>query len=278
MNQGNMESKNDRLDPRILTIALIMAAIEFELFTFAKGIIAIAKQDAWISVLLGGLIALLTAYLMVKLSSRFPKESLIQYSKKVWGKPIAFVLIILLIIYWFIFLVLLYKEGSMATEFYYLKRTPPLIPITLFAVVAAWLVLYGLSAIIRFFQITAAFLILPLLLIIVLVIPQIDVSNFSPILSEGFLPVLKGAFLYAGAFQGLEIILFTAPFFNDSEKAVKPAFIGTGFVIIANSLVQAVAAIGVLGITQAQEAVYPGVEVIRLIEIPGLFAERFEFF
>lgn len=277
MNQGNMESKNDRLDPKVLTIALIVGIIEFEVFTFAKGVIAIAKQDAWISILLGGAITFLTAYLMVKLSTRFPKENFIQYSKKVWGKPVAVVMVILLLIYWFIYLVLLYKDSSMATEFYYLKRTPPLIPIAFVAGVAGWLALYGLTVIIRFFQITAAFLVLPLILIMVLVMPQIDLSNFFPILSEGFLPVLKGAVFIAGAFQGLELILFTAPFLNDPQKAIKPVFYGIGF-IVGIAFFMVVATIGSLGVVQAEEAVYPGVEVIRLIEVPGLFAERFEFF
>ncbi|WP_214659115.1 GerAB/ArcD/ProY family transporter [Candidatus Formimonas warabiya] len=270
-------SKNDRLDPKVLTVLLIVGVIEFELFTFAKGVIEIAKQDAWISVLLGGAFALVITCLMVKLGSRFPKENFFQYSRVVWGKPTALILIFLFILYWFVYLVLLHKETSMANEFFFLKNTPPLVPIALFAIIAAWLVLYGLTAVIRFFQITIWFMILPLLFISLVVFTEIDFKNFLPILPEGFLPVLKGAINYAGVLQGLEIILFALPFLTDAQKALKPALLGTG-VVIFFSFVQVFSAIGILGVPHALEAVYPGYEVITRVELPGMYAERLEFF
>lgn len=278
MEQKKLESKNDKLDPRVLTIVLIVGIIEFEVFTFAKSVIAVAKQDAWISFLLGGVLALLSAYLLVKLGSRFPTENLFHYSRRVWGKPIAFLIALLFLLYWFVYLVLLYKETAVVNEFFFLKRTPPFVSITLFAAVAAWLVLYGLTAVIRFFQIQFVFMILPLLFIDCLVFTEIDFKNFYPILSEGFLPVLKGAIIYVGALQGLEIILFTSPFLTNPKKALKPALLGMGIILAFSSVVQVVAAIGILGVPHVLETVYPGFEVITLVELPGLYAERFEFF
>lgn len=277
MEQENLESKHDRLDARVLTVVLIIGVLEFELFTFAKGVIAIAKQDAWISVLLGGAFVLLTTYLLVNLGSRFPKENFFHYSKRVWGKSIAFPMILLFLFYWFIYLVLLHKETSVVNEFFFLRRTPPLVTITLFAGVAAWLIMYGLAAIIRFFQIMFVFMMLPLFFVSCLVFTQIDFKNFFPVLAEGFLPVLKGAAYYAGGLQGLEIILFAMPFLDNSKKTLKPVLVGTGTIIFF-AFLQVVAAIGVLGVSHAVETVYPGFEVITLVELPGMYAERFEFF
>ncbi|MEL7563978.1 MAG: endospore germination permease [Dehalobacterium sp.] len=278
MEQQKLESKNDKLDPRVLTIVLIVGVMEFELFTFAKGVITVAKQDAWISILLGGALALLGTYVMVKLASRFPKENFFHYSSRVWGKPFALLMVLLFLLYWFIYLVLLYKETAVVNEFFFLRRTPPLVAITLFAAVAAWLVLYGLATVIRFFQIQFVFMILPLLFIDYLVFTEIDFKNFFPILSEGFLPVLKGAIIYAGVLQGLEIILFIFPFLAEPKKALKPAWLGMGIVITFSSFVQVVSAIGILGVPHVLEAVYPGFEVITLVELPGMYAERFEIF
>lgn len=265
---------NDKLEPKVVTIALIVGLIEFETFTLAKGVIKYAQQDAWISILLGGLIGSVATYVMVKLAARFPGENLFQLNKKVWGKIPAFIISLLFIVYWAVYLSLLFNDTSYTNRFFFLKNTPRIVTLIFLIIGASWLVVYGLTAVIRFFQIQFLFLVIPLLFIYVLAIIKIELSNFLPVLSNGIVPVLKGALYYAGALQGLELILFLGPFLTDVKKAVKPALLGVGFVAFT-SIWQALAAIGIMGVDFVEGEFYPGIQTVTLIELPGFPVERF---
>jgi len=271
------DSARDKLDPRVFAITIIVALFEFETFTFAKGVVKFAKQDAWISVLLGGLLALTGTYLLIKLGERFPKENFFQFNKKIWGKPLAFIIAAAYLVYWLGYIVILYKDSSMATEFFFLRRTPTLIPMVLFAGVALWLAVYGLTSIVRFFQIFVWFLLLPLIFVSILFLSAVDLKHFFPIMSHGIMPIIKGAVYYAGALQGLEVILFLMPFICDTKRTVKPALIGTGTVFLI-TFAHITGAVGILGVERVQREVYPGVATMTIPEIPGMVGDRYEFF
>ena len=267
----------DKLDPKVMATAIIVGVIEFELFTDPKGIAAFAQQDAWLSFLLGGLITTITTYLLVRLASRFPRENLFQFNKKIWGRPIAFVIAVSYLLYWTVYLTLLFQDFSTANKILFLRDTPSLVPMLILAVGAALLVSYGLPAVIRFFQLMLPFLILPLLLIIVLAIRRVELEHFLPVLSNGIMPVLKGAVYFVGVLQGLEIILFLSPFLVDVKKATKPALIGVNSIILI-AFAFAVIPIGIMGNENIKESLWPVVETLSLIELPGFPVERFELF
>ena len=274
-NSGD-DSKH-KLDPRILTAGLIVGIIEFELFSLVDGIIRIAKQDAWICIILGSLIISAAAYLLIRLAARFPGESPFQYGKKIWGKPIAFLLGILYLLYWGGFLALISQDASMANRVFFLKSTPPGIPMLILAIAAVWLAAYGLTDIIRFFQLNLPLLILPLILVFLMAIRNIDLHNFQPVLANGVMPVIKGTLYYLGAMQGFEIILFLGPFLKNVRAAVKPALAGI-YTIIALSLVQLLTVVGIMGTENVEAAIWPGISAISVIQLPGFPVERFELF
>lgn len=267
----------DKLDPRVVTVALFVGVMEYEVFTVAKGVIAIAKQDAWLSFFIGGLISVFTMFLLVKLASRFPKENLFEYSKKIWGKPIAFVITVCYLLYWTLFLTILISDTAYTNKYFFLQRTPAVVPMALLGIGAAWLVLYGLTALIRSFQVLFLFIVIPLFLIPLFAFRGMEFTNFLPVLKNGTLPVLHGALHFCGALQGLELILFISPFLTDVRKSFKPASMGLLLIVLVNIL-QVLIVIGVLGIFNAKYSVYPLYDAITLIELPGFPVERFELF
>jgi spore germination protein len=183
----------DLLDPKIMVAAIIVAIIEFQMFTFSKGVVQVARQDAWVSVLLGGLIFLVTTYLLLRLAARFSRQNLLQYNRTVWGRPIAFIIGAGFLLFWGIYLALLYENTSAANAILFLPDTPVIVPLLFLAIAAAWLASLGLPAVMRFFQLALPFLVLPLLFIFLLALRTVDFNNFLPLFGNGFMPVLKGA-------------------------------------------------------------------------------------
>ena len=278
MNEQQLKGKSlDKLDVRLLTIVIILAVFEFELFSFARGLVELAGQDVWLSVLLGTFALLMVIYLLVKLTGRFPREDLFQYSKRVWGKPLAFIISVSYLLYWFVFLAVLFNDFSLANRLLFLPETPLLIPMMLIGIGALWLAAYGFTALVKFFQLMFPFMAVLLFIVVGLSLKEISFDNFLPVFSNGYVPIFKGALFYLGLFQGVEVILFLAPFLFKPQNAVKPAFLGIGVLSIF-AFTSAGAAVGTLGVENVKTTVWPGLATVSIIHLPGFPVERFELF
>lgn len=268
-------SASDKIDPRALIAIVSMAILEYESMSLSGRITKAAGNDAWLSVLIGGLYLFLTTYLLVRLMNRFPEENFFHYSGKVWGRPAAYLITFSYFIFWAAFLTVLWKNSMEINGTFFLPQSPYIILLAIMAMAAIWLVSYGITAVTRFFQFMFPFMVLPLLLVAVLSVRNIELRNFLPFLGAGLLPVLKGAITYAGAVQGLEILLFIGPFLSKPQKAVKPALIGI-MIVTAVVFIEIVTAIGTLGVKSTQELIWPNLSALGVLEIPGLPAQRFD--
>lgn len=272
--KNNAMSNEERFDARLLIPLLIMGIVEYEVFTFSKATVAAAEQDAWIAILLGALIGSIFVYLFVKLASRFPNKGYFEYLQIVWGRPIGFGISMLYLLFFVVFLSSIFYETILANKMLFLPRTPELLHLLIFAASLIWLVSLGFGTILRFFHILLPFMVIPLLLLAVLFLTAIDIGNFTPVLENGVVPVLKGSYYFLGAYQGPEILLFAAPFFIKIKKAVKPSLVAyntTAFFGWSNSA----AAIGILGVANIKEAILPGINVVNILQFPGFPVERF---
>lgn len=271
------DSVTDRMDVRVLMIVLFAAIIEFEVFLIPRGTVLIAGQDAWLSVLLGSALVLINTFFLVKLAFRFPGENFFEFSAKVWGKPISIVITVGYLAYWLIFLAFLLEDFNVVNETFFVREVHPSISVILMIFGAAWIVFYGFPAVVRLLQMMAPFILVPLAFSGMFQIFHIDINNFQPVLANGLLPVLKGAVLFAGFWQGIEIILFINPFITNPGKALKPALAGISLLVVF-SVVQTLNTIGILGTELIEVSIWPGVSAMSSIQFPGFPVERYELF
>ncbi|MCI0768606.1 GerAB/ArcD/ProY family transporter, partial [Bacillus sp. TL12] len=89
---------------RIKTSQAVVIVVNFILGT---GILTLPRAsvekvktpDVWISVILGGIIAMVTGVIMVKLSQQFPGKTFYQYSQEIVGKWIGRLFSLLVVCY-----------------------------------------------------------------------------------------------------------------------------------------------------------------------------------
>lgn len=277
MSKDIRDSVKDKLDVRLLSLLIFMTVVEFEVFTYARAVVKTAEQDFWLAIIAGTSILVVNALVLVKLANRFPKENFFEYCSKVWGRVLGFVIKLAYLLYWFATLSIIFIDFSAANTALFLPRTPKIVPLLLLALGAFWVVSYGLAAVIRFFQIMVLFMVPPLLLVGTLGLSQIDLDNLRPLFSHDPVTILKSGFLFASIYQGLEIILFAGPFLTNPKKMVKPAIIGT----IAGTffpLFLGFSAVGTLGVQNIKYSIWPGIDTVSMIMLPGFPVERYELF
>lgn len=266
----------DRLTAVQATIILSNYTIAAGIFTLPRTTVeASGTPDVWISILLGGVISFITGVIIVKLSQRFPGQSVYQYINKIIGKP--FGKVIGVVIAGFFLCIAAYEIRSVqeVTAFFLLEGTPTLALDAIFLWIALYLCRGGINAISRM-----CILIVPITWAIfigvcLLSFEIFDLNNLRPVLGEGIVPVLRGIKPTIVTFTAGEAMLFIVAFMDKPQKAVKVimagSLISTFFYIMA-----VVMTIGAFRVEGVVTRTWPLLDMVRSFEVNYLIFERFE--
>lgn len=236
----------------------------------------VKTPDAWLSVLLGGVVILLVVWVMTKLSQQFPGKTIFEYARTLVGKIPGSMMSLLMVIY---FLVIAGFEIRILAEvnvFYLLEGTPVWAVIIPFIWTGAYLASGGINCIARLFQIIFPISILILLLSFLLSMRLFELDHLRPFLGEGLPPVLHGLKSSILIYTGFEIVMVLVGHMQHPEKAVKTMLLGTGIPIILYVFATMIV-LGGMSVTAVLRSTWPTLDLLRSFEITGLFFERFEF-
>lgn len=235
----------------------------------------VKTPDGWITIILGGIVALLVAIIMVKLAERFPGKSIFQYSNEIIGKVIGSVVSLCIIIYYLTLSSFELRAMSETTRLFLLQGTPNWAIILPFIWVGLYLITGGINPIARMFEIVFPITILFFLLVMFLGIKVFDINNLRPVMGMGVMPVMKGLTTTSLSFVGFEIILIIYMYMKEPSRALKATVIGLSISLVFYC-VTFVMVIGALSIDGAVTQTWPVLTFIRSFEISGFFVERFD--
>lgn len=188
-----------------------------------------AKQDLWLSIMIGLVMVLPIFAIIVRLHKLFPGKDLFQMLEVIFGKIVGKILSLCFI--WFALslgAVVLRNYGEFIVILD-LSETPKTLPMVLLLALCIWGARAGQEVIGRWSVPFAVMTIFMVFLTLLFLIPESRISNLQPILYRGFAPVLKGAWSVF-AFPLAEIIIVSMVFAHFEEN--KPLKIyGLGLLI-----------------------------------------------
>lgn len=197
------------------------------LFTMSPAI-AEAKQDAWISILLSGIIALSVVFLAAKISLLYPDQTFIQYSQTILGKWLGKIIILPYFVMWYSVDGMILRNSS---DFLYLAlfdKTPLSVLLITLLILAAYVIYTGgIEGIARCSEIVGPIIVLMVLGTFLLSLNHLDWHQLTPVYADsGLKSILKGA-LPTAAFYG-DTIIFTMVFcfLSDSRQVLPRAIWG----------------------------------------------------
>ncbi|TQR31028.1 GerAB/ArcD/ProY family transporter [Brevibacillus brevis] len=233
-----------------------------------------AKQDAWISTLIGWGEGFLLTYLYVSLSMRYPNKSIFQFSKEILGKWMGKVVAVLFISYFFIDASLMLMEIGDFVTTQIMQETPIEIILVLFLVIIVMGVRSGTETFSRVSELLFPYFLLLFFVLIAFIFPQIKIENAKPVLAHGIAPVIGGNFRYAGYLLETVILIVLFPLVNRPARAAKAYILGILLVNFFLAMITAVAIL-VLGADITILLTYPSYTLAQKISI-GNFFERIE--
>lgn len=232
-----------------------------------------AQQDLWISPILASVVGIFTVYITSRLNKLYPNKTIIQMSENIMGK-VPGKLITLFFLFFYIHVTGLivrdYSEFLVGSFFF---KTPITIISGSMVFLCALAVRGGIEVLGRVAQLFSPIFCIPLIILIILLIPEFRISNLSPILEGGFFPAMKGAIVPSGWFSEFFIMIFLLPFLNEKKKGMKYGMVAVVVVMLTLVVVNLTVQL-VLGTTTATK-VYPLMNVSRYIGV-GDFFEHLE--
>lgn len=229
-----------------------------------------AKQDAWLAILLAGVLGLNAAYLYTALGRRFPRETPLQYAPRVLGRWLGTFLNIIFLWYVLHLAALVLRNVIELYKLVIMPKTPMLVFAAVLAGLAAWSIRLGIENLARTAEILVPFIIVVIAILTALTLITPDIVHWEyllPFMERGALPILRGAY-DAFVFPFGEAVLFLVfiPFLTKPEKSMRPfalaiilATLGTSGVLMRN--------IVVLGVSEAERMAFPSLIAIQQVAI-----------
>lgn len=240
---------------------------------FQRIIVKESGHDAWLSVILGGILAHLTLWVMIKTLRRYPSTDLFGIHADVYGKRIGSVMSILFIIYFLISATIVLRNYIEIIQTWLF----PEVPTWTFALVFLLMVVYTVNGGIR---VIAGYTFITVLLAIWLIAGMIFPLQYAkwiylfPMFSTGLNELTMGAIAMALTLSGFEIIYVLFPFVKNKEHISFHAQMALLFTNILY-LILMVASLVFFSHDQLMKTIWASLTMEKMVRFSYL--ERFEY-
>jgi len=237
---------------------------------------SLAKQDAWISVIVAMMVGLIVIWINTYLGGLYPDKTYVEIIQLLLGKWLGGFVAANFILMCFIGAPeFIWYVGDFFTINYFSNTSPYIINI-LFSISVVIALLYGIEVIARASEVFYYVIVVMYILSMLFVAPNMEINNIFPVLEGGVIPVLKGS-LPLLSFTVFPIILLNMIYpvnvrdIKDAKKSIFKGFL-VGMLIIFVSVLMCNL---VMGSTITADSRYPVFLLTKEIDV-GIILARLE--
>ncbi|NOU68984.1 GerAB/ArcD/ProY family transporter [Paenibacillus sp. LMG 31461] len=237
------------------------------LFTISTPVF-LAKQDAWISMIIATLICLFTTFIAVKLSLLYPEQTFIQYTQTILGKWLGKIILLPYFVMWISVTGIILREYA---DFVYLAlfSSTPLWIVILIMLGAIVYVTYsgGLRSISRSAEIIGPISALGCIVILLFSFKDWDWYNLLPVYANsGVIPIVKASFTPASFLSESFMVVMLIAFMTKPKRAMISSLLGVAAASIA-VLAMVLVVILVFGPHLSAKFIYPLYSAMSYISV-----------
>lgn len=267
--------QNTFITPSELTFTIKSVIVGIEIMYLPNSIIKVAKQDSWISCILGALYPIYMIIIANYMCNKFPKDNILKLSKICFGNFLGSILNFIFISF---FLFMLTQELSGFSYVFRIYSTPFLKSYQVFLaslLPIAYVSYKGIKPLGRLNEV-GFYLTIPLILLPLAVLTYGSYLNLMPVFGSGLINIVKSSKETILSYAGIEIVFLIYPFLQDSKKLLKCSIVGIGIVVSIYIWVT-FATIFYLGIETAPKYLWPLLSLADSVNIPIINSFRFVF-
>ncbi|MDR6552174.1 endospore germination permease [Paenibacillus qinlingensis] len=229
-----------------------------------------AKQDAWISILLATLVGMAIAYICGKLNVIFPGRTLAEYNRILLGKWLGWVITALYILVWLVILTVILQQFSLFITGTIMPKTPLYVVEVPMLLVVLYPTLHGVGVIARICEITGPIILLCVVGPMLLGINQMNGDRLFPILLDNnVMSIMKGALPTSAFLADCILLMVLIAFVSKRKHTVRYAVSGVMLSGVLTTL-SIIVSILMFGPNVAAAYPYPMLMIVRSISIGGI--------
>lgn len=243
--------------------------------TMPRGVVEKAGEDAWLTVLLGGGVSLLSLILILRVAKHFPGETVLEYNQILYGRPLGFLLNLMIGGYFILFTITGIRTMAEVVRAEMLSFTPLefiIATMLLTVLYASW---HGLMPIARLNESGQPITLIFVVFYFLLAFFQADWNEWRIPFQNGVFPVLQPMTQTVYSYLGFEILYLYYPMLAHKDRAFGSAALG----IVMASIFYTMVVIGSIVILSPDETIaqtYPVVTMAKEVEVVRRFVERAE--
>ncbi len=268
-----MFSLNNKISLRQIQALLILDVFGTGVILLPRIVAEYGEQNGWMCLILGLLFALVFIYLMCSVAEKFPDHTFVEYSSKILSKPVGVILTLVFVIKILLTTALELRLFGEIVAVSLLPRTPYWIVAVIMLAVAAYGASKGYETRARLGELLIVVILLPLALVFVLAATQVDYSNLLPVGISDAKNFVLGGYRAAFAFTGFEFCLLIYPYVS-RPKAAKKAVMNAALITGGFMLIITLITLARFGPWEIQSRMWPVLEMMDTIDLPGSFFER----
>jgi spore germination protein len=263
------------ISPIQLVLLVFGTIVGVGFLTMPRGVIEIAREDAWLTIIIAGVLSLVALWLILRAARLFPEDTLIEYNVKVFGRIAGFLINLMFGLYMLFFTLTGVRTMAEVVRAQMLSLTP--LETIIFAMLLT--ILYsawdGLMPIVRINESGQPISFLLIIFFFLFAYLEADWFELRVPFAEGLLPVIQPLPNTVYSYLGFEILLLYYPFVVIKEKSFRHAAAGIALAgsfysfIVLGTLVT-------IGPDVAISQTYPVVTMAKTIEVVRQFVERAE--
>lgn len=269
------KSQNTFLTTSQFTLTITSAMIGIGIMYLPNAIMKSAKQDSWMSCILGAIYPIYMVLIANYMCKRFPRDNILKLSKVYFGNFIGSIFNFIFISF---FLFILTDNLSGFSYIFRVYATPFLKNYQVFLatlIPIAYISYKGIKPLGRLNEVVF-YLTFGLFFVPAETLLFGSLLNLKPVLGSGLTNIVKGSIESALAYSGIEIIFLIYPFLQDSKKLLKCGLEGTAIVAFIYTWF-VFATIYYLGIETSAKYIWPILALADSIRVPVINSFRFIF-
>ncbi len=236
---------------------------------FTIFITQIAFQDSWICAILALVLCFLVVSIYLALVRRFPRLGLLQMHTLVYGKACGRFINLLYLLFCFLFTAVSLRNLGDFFIGYIMTETPMAVVLVLLACTCAVAAHGGIALVLRNAFLFFLFMSLALLTNSLLLIPNMELSNFLPVFTLSASTYMKASFILAAApFGEIFVFLILLPYATP-EADIRKSFLWgllLGGLYLFFTFLRDIACLGV-ALSYLTEPTYEAVRLINLMDV-----------
>ncbi|MBD7968497.1 GerAB/ArcD/ProY family transporter [Paenibacillus gallinarum] len=265
--------KNMMLHAYLLFFIIINTQVGVGIFTFQRVVYEASMRDAWISVIVAGLVTHLIMWLIVRTLQKYKSADLFGIHYDLYGKWIGMVFNLLYIVYYFLVTFAVMRNYSSVVQAWIFPDIPTWVLILLISCLAFYAAMGGIRVIVGI----CLFSFIVTLLTVLLFHSSIQHAIWTqllPVLDSSSWDIMNGAVRMGFSLAGFEIISVIYPFILNKNRVMLHSQLAVLFSNVLYLFIMVIS-IGYFAPDQLLRSLWPSLNMLKIVEYPYL--ERLEF-